>query len=161
MNEELELLDLLGLSYDLRGNQAKMVCPLPDHADTSPSCSVWPREGRFYCFGCEAQGDLLELYAKVRGLDRLEAETEIARLTGKPPPRQRGGDRIVEREARGKLEGRLRNLRPDVSFVEHAALGDRVDKICWAYRKGLIDETQLRGAVTKFFAKAYVAAVVS
>lgn len=36
-------------------------CPNPAHDDKKPSCVIWPRFGRFRCYGCGAKGDVLEL----------------------------------------------------------------------------------------------------
>lgn len=66
-----ELLDMLGGGR--RGNQWS--CPMPDHADTNPSCSTFRRQdGRtgWKCFSCNASGDLVDLL-ELAGADRKEA----------------------------------------------------------------------------------------
>lgn len=152
-----DVLGLLALDYEERGGRLQLVCPLPEHADTNPSMAVFAAEGRFYCFGCEARGDLLDLYARVRGLkgpagepDRGAAEDEVRRLLGEAPRPPRRIDPAPERAARMEMEERLAALRGILPLREHARLGDRVDKAAWAYRKGLIDGEQLRGARRKF-----------
>ncbi len=36
-------------------------CPLPEHDDRSPSFTVFPQTGSFFCFGCQAGGDVVDL----------------------------------------------------------------------------------------------------
>lgn len=43
-------------------------CPLPDHADRTPSCLVYRRpEAGFYCFGCGRGGGLYDLASLMLG----------------------------------------------------------------------------------------------
>jgi DNA primase len=35
-------------------------CPLPDHEDKTPSFYIYP-PGRFYCYGCNRHGDVVDL----------------------------------------------------------------------------------------------------
>lgn len=42
-------------------------CPLPDHADRTPSFYIYPSDtgeeaARFHCFGCGSSGDVIELH---------------------------------------------------------------------------------------------------
>lgn len=145
-----EIVGLLGLEYEDRGDALMMVCPLPGHADTRASFRVWVDDGRFYCFGCEESGDAVSLYAAVRGQTRDAALEELERLTGKPVAPRKVQPRRPEDEARGQGEKALAQLHGQVSAEEHAALGERLDKICWAYRKELITAEQLGPAIGRF-----------
>lgn len=145
-----EVLDLLGVEYDDNGQRLSFVCPLPDHADSRPSTCAWPEEGRFHCFGCEASGSIVDLYAGVRGMSTAEAAREIARLTGKAPPRSSEPDPAVERHVREVGEGVLKQTRGVLGMEAHFALGERLDKLCWAWRKGVVNEGQIRGGLDRF-----------
>jgi CHC2-type zinc finger protein len=35
-------------------------CPLPGHADRTPSFTVWSAPQRFHCFGCQRHGDVID-----------------------------------------------------------------------------------------------------
>jgi hypothetical protein len=52
-------------------------CPLPGHADRTPSFNLWaPRDGvatRYGCFGCGQRGDVVDLIRMVLGVGFLEA----------------------------------------------------------------------------------------
>ena len=48
----------------------KMLCPF--HKEKSPSCCVYP-DGHFYCFGCNASGDVIHYVMKRDGLKFVDA----------------------------------------------------------------------------------------
>jgi DNA primase len=53
------------------GNEWKGCCPF--HADRSPSFTIYSGGERFQCFGCGAQGDVLDYVARLYGLGMVEA----------------------------------------------------------------------------------------
>ncbi len=53
------------------GNEWKGCCPF--HADRSPSFTIYSDGERFQCFGCGAQGDVLDFVARLYGLGMVEA----------------------------------------------------------------------------------------
>ena len=53
------------------GNEWKGCCPF--HADRSPSFTIYSGGERFQCFGCGAQGDVLDYVARLYGLDMIGA----------------------------------------------------------------------------------------
>jgi len=55
-------------------------CPLPDHEDRSPSFTVYPGEGGWYCFGCLRGGDVIELARYAWGYEKDEAKMTAADL---------------------------------------------------------------------------------
>lgn len=145
-----EILGLLSLDFEDRGDALMLVCPLPEHADTRASFRVWVNDSRFYCFGCEKSGDAADLYAAVRGLTKDEGLEEIEKLTGEPVAPRKAQPRQPEANARGRGEDALTELRGEIPAEAHATLGERLDKICWAYRKQLITEEQLEPAIERF-----------
>ena len=75
------------------------VCPF--HEETKPSFSVSSSLGMFYCFGCQASGDVIDFYSRINGLEFSEALRDLAeeagvQLRNKPG----GGDVSAEREER-------------------------------------------------------------
>lgn len=53
-------------------------CPLPGHTDDTPSANLWAEDAdgfpiRFGCFGCGANGDVIDLVRIARGVGFLEA----------------------------------------------------------------------------------------
>ena len=71
--------------YGLEVNRGNMVC-CPFHADRTPSMKL--NEDYFYCFGCGATGDVIDLVAKLFNLSNHEAVQKLAAdfgLDPKPP----------------------------------------------------------------------------
>ena len=72
--------------YGLPIQQGSMVC-CPFHADRTPSMKL--NEDYFYCFGCGASGDVIDLVAKLFNLSSYDAAKKLAYDFGidpdKPP----------------------------------------------------------------------------
>ncbi len=60
------------------GRQYQGLCPF--HAEKSPSFSVNPALGVYYCFGCQASGDAITF---LREIERLEFVEAVERLAGR------------------------------------------------------------------------------
>ena len=61
--------------YGLGVNRGNMVC-CPFHNDRTPSMKL--NEDYFYCFGCGATGDVIDLAAKLFGLSSYDAAKKLA-----------------------------------------------------------------------------------
>lgn len=72
--------------YGLEVNRGNMVC-CPFHADRTPSMKL--NEDYFYCFGCGAHGDVIDLVARLFNLSSYDAAKKLAYDFGidpdKPP----------------------------------------------------------------------------
>jgi len=72
--------------YGLEVNRGNMVC-CPFHNDRTPSMKL--NEDYFYCFGCEAHGDVIDLVARLFNLSGYDAAKKLAYDFGidpdKPP----------------------------------------------------------------------------
>lgn len=60
--------------YGIRVNRNGMAC-CPFHDDRHPSMKV---DKRFHCFGCQADGDVIDLVARLYGLNNLGAAVKLA-----------------------------------------------------------------------------------
>lgn len=61
--------------YGLPIRQGSIIC-CPFHADRTPSMKL--NEDYFYCFGCGASGDVIDLAARLFGLSGYEAAKKLA-----------------------------------------------------------------------------------
>ena len=61
--------------YGLEVNRGNMVC-CPFHGDRTPSMKL--NEDYFYCFGCGASGDVIDLAARLFGLSGYDAAKKLA-----------------------------------------------------------------------------------
>ena len=71
--------------YGLPVRQGNMVC-CPFHNDRTPSMKL--NEDYFYCFGCGASGDVIDLAARLFGLSGYDAAKKLAAdfgITGQKP----------------------------------------------------------------------------
>ena len=71
-----------GRHYGLKISRSGMVhCPF--HNDTNPSMKLY--DDHFYCFACGAHGDVIDLAAKLLGLNFAEAVRRLAADFGSGP----------------------------------------------------------------------------
>ena len=61
--------------YGLEVSRGGMAC-CPFHEDAHPSMKLYPNH--YYCFGCHATGDVIDLTAKLLGLSNYEAAKRLA-----------------------------------------------------------------------------------
>ena len=61
-------------AYGLKVGRTGMAC-CPFHSDKSPSMKL---DERYYCFGCGATGDAVDLTAKLFGIGLREAAVKLA-----------------------------------------------------------------------------------
>jgi DNA primase len=59
------------------GRRETGLCPF--HPEKSPSFSVNPEEGLYYCFGCGAKGDAITFVREIEGLDFVQAVEWLAK----------------------------------------------------------------------------------
>lgn len=78
IKDRLSIADLVRRYTDLRQHGARFMAPCPFHQETKPSFYVDEARGTFYCFGCQAAGDLIEFYMRINGLDFREAINQLA-----------------------------------------------------------------------------------
>ena len=111
IKSRINILDLVGRYVELRRVGPRWVAPCPFHQETKPSFSVNEQEGFFYCFGCQASGDLLDFYKRINGLDTGEAMRQLA---------EEAGVQITSVRANPKAEAQ-RNFKRDVQKMNALA----------------------------------------
>ena len=78
--------------YGLEVNRGSMIC-CPFHADRTPSMKL--NEDYFYCFGCGACGDVIDLAARLFGPSGYDAAKKLVADLQKD-------DRLMRIEARNR-----------------------------------------------------------
>jgi DNA primase len=73
---------LAGEHVALRRVGRRWVGLCPFHAEKSPSFTVNAEEGLYYCFGCQAKGDVITFVREVEHLDFVEAVEKLAARAG-------------------------------------------------------------------------------
>jgi DNA primase len=80
----------MGTELKKSGASYKGKCPLPNHAEKSPSFYVTPAKGIFKCFGCGAGGDAIQFVMLHDNLSFLDAVRSIAQQHGIPIEERKG-----------------------------------------------------------------------
>lgn len=60
---KLSIVDV-AINCGLKVKNNKAICPF--HADTNPSLHFYPNTNTFFCFGCQAKGDIIEFYRRIK-----------------------------------------------------------------------------------------------
>lgn len=80
-------MDKLKIEGKVQGKELMACCPFPEHIDKTPSFSIaisGDRVGMWQCFGCGSAGNTLHLVQRVLGVEREQAEKQIAKWFGFP-----------------------------------------------------------------------------
>ena len=78
LTRRVDIVDLVGSYVQLKrkGRLYSGLCPF--HSEKTPSFYVYPDTQSFYCFGCGATGDAVDLTAKLFGIGLREAAVKLA-----------------------------------------------------------------------------------
>lgn len=68
------------MSLKRRGKNLIGLCPF--HGEKTPSFTVYPENGSFYCFGCKAGGDVFTFIKLIENLDYIDAVKLLADRCG-------------------------------------------------------------------------------
>ncbi|HWJ96565.1 MAG TPA: DNA primase, partial [Acidimicrobiales bacterium] len=102
VRETADIVAVISAHTQLKKQGANWSGLCPFHGEKSPSFSVNADKGVFYCFGCQAKGDVISF---VRDIDHLDFAGAVEFLAAKSGITLRYTDRAEgdRREARGKL----------------------------------------------------------
>ena len=75
-----------------QGTRFGGLCPYPDHQEKTPSFSISPDQGLYYCHGCQRGGDAIKLVMDLKSLDFAEAVSYLADRSGVDLQFEGGGD---------------------------------------------------------------------
>ena len=89
--------------YRLEVNRGSMIC-CPFHADRTPSMKL--NEDYFYCFGCGASGDVIDLAARLFGLSGYDAAKKLAADFGITEQKPSVLARLKRSKSQAELESR-------------------------------------------------------
>lgn len=101
---KLSIVDLARRYMELRPMGSRLVAPCPFHQETKPSFSINADEGTYYCFGCQAAGDIFDFYGRMNGMDFRESLEALAEETGVELPKFQKGDTFAPKQVSHKQE---------------------------------------------------------
>ena len=114
--------------YGLKANHAGMVC-CPFHDDRKPSLKL--NEDYFYCFGCGAGGDVVELTRRLFDLRPYEAASKLAVDFGVDVPATAPPDGYAPRSQDDK---------PDDRYVEACQMLEPMDYMASMLAAGTLEQ---------------------
>lgn len=97
-----------------RGKNLVGLCPF--HSEKTPSFTVYPENGSFYCFGCGVGGDVFTFTGLIENLDYIEAVKLLAEHSGVALP-QDGYDDSMQR-----LKNKIYDINRDTARFFHSFL---------------------------------------
>ena len=101
--ERIDILSLIQEHVPLRRVGGRYVGLCPFHSENTPSFSVNPALGVYYCFGCHASGDAISF---VRNMEKMDFSDAVEYLAG------RAGVTITrQNDADGQKRGRSQRIR--------------------------------------------------
>lgn len=84
------------------------------HKDRNPSMKV---DRRFHCFGCQEDGDAIDLTAKLFGLKPKEAAVKLAQDFGIPYEMTADKTSFVPKTGKGSLAGQLSEKQKEARYM--------------------------------------------
>jgi DNA primase len=103
-----DIVEIVSAHTDLRRQGERFVGLCPFHEERTPSFSVDAREKLYYCFGCEAGGDVFRFLQEKEGLGFPEAVETLGERYGVEVEREREDPRAEEaRRRRARLSEML------------------------------------------------------
>lgn len=122
-----------------RGRTLSGLCPF--HSEKSPSFTVYPENQSFYCFGCQAGGDVINFIRRIENLDYMEAVRFLAQRAGMQVPEDAGDNRTAQ------MRKRILELNRDAARYFHRNLMSEAGRPGRAY---LIGRGLTKSTITRF-----------
>lgn len=108
VKESADIARIVGQYVELRrgGNARELVGLCPFHKEDTPSFTVNTDKQMFYCFGCQAGGDVFNFVSRIEGVSAFgDAVKKVAELAGFAPSDPQSGT-ASPRSERKKAEGK-------------------------------------------------------
>ncbi len=86
LRERTDMESLISSYVALKRRGKTLVGLCPFHNEKTPSFTVYPENGSFYCFGCGAGGDAVSFIRRIENLDYVEAVKSLAQRAGMNMP---------------------------------------------------------------------------
>ncbi|MCQ2455669.1 MAG: DNA primase [Clostridia bacterium] len=116
------------VSLKRRGKNLVGLCPF--HGEKTPSFTIYPENGSFYCFGCGVGGDVFTFTKLIESLDYIEAVKLLAERSGISIP-ESGYD-----DSYSKLKDNIYEINRETAKFFHEYLMSPDGKWALDYLKG-------------------------
>lgn len=137
VKERNDITDVIGgyVSLKRNGRTSKGLCPF--HSEKTPSFTVFSDTSSFYCFGCQAAGDVIGFIRKIENLDYVEAIKFLANRAGMQMVEESKNDGLSQ------MRLKIREQNREAGRFFHRALYSPSGREALEYfhSRGLSDET--------------------
>ncbi len=117
IKERLSIADVIGSYVELARAGANFKARCPFHNEKTPSFHISPSRNAYYCFGCNAKGDIFTFVEQFEGLDFNGALKVLAERAGVPI-------KAENRAVRDKRERLFAVLESATAFFEKELAGN-------------------------------------
>ncbi len=114
MRNDIETVMAPYVNLKRRGKNLVGLCPF--HNEKTPSFTVYPENGSFYCFGCGVGGDVFSFVRQIENLDYIDAVKLLAERSGVTLP-QDGYDDSMQ-----KLKNTVYEINREAARFYHTYL---------------------------------------
>ncbi len=117
------------------GRMYKGLCPF--HSEKSPSFTIYPESGSFYCYGCGKGGDVVTFIKNIENLEYIEAIKFLAEKAGIAVPEEGADDSVA------RLKQEILSANKDTARFYHENLKTEHGKKALTYlmERGLSGKT--------------------
>ena len=133
--------DVVGQYVNLKRSGANLFGLCPFHGEKTPSFSVAPDKGIYYCFGCHKGGGVINFQMEIEGLSYGDAVRALAKRAGLEVPED------PQFQSRYKQQERLWALSKEAARYFHSKLyaQEGTEGLSYAQKRGMP-----RSTLTKF-----------
>ena len=142
VRNEADILQVVSdhIALHKKGNRYWGLCPF--HGEKTPSFSVAPDKGFYYCFGCQSGGNAFQFLMQLENISFGEAAQKLAQRFGVALPEV---ERSPEEAKKAKLIGEIWLINQQAAKYFHACLNhETIGKNAREYleRRGITKEIQ-------------------
>lgn len=137
VKERNDITDVISgyVSLKRSGRNSKGLCPF--HSEKTPSFTVYSDTASFYCFGCQAGGDVIGFIRRIENLDYVEAVKFLANRAGLAIPEDGKNDGLTHM----RLRIREQNREAGRFFYRSLYSPAGRQALQYFHSRGLTDET--------------------
>ncbi|MBQ9993825.1 MAG: DNA primase, partial [Clostridia bacterium] len=137
LRDRSDITDVVASYVQLKrsGRMMKGLCPF--HSEKTPSFTVFPDTASFYCFGCQAGGDVITFIRNIERLDYVEAVKFLAKRAGMDMPE----DGAVDGLSNAKRRMREINREAARFFYRRLYTPEGREALDYLHSRELTDET--------------------
>ena len=95
-----DIVSVISSYVDVKRAGRDYACVCPFHADKNPSCHIYTETQSFYCFGCQAGGDVITFIRLIERLEYMESVRFLAQRAGISMPEDSVNDDGVNQRTR-------------------------------------------------------------